>query len=105
MKTLKIGVCKGRHEMPCDYYIFNEEIKFPLDFEMLEIDAYNGLMDALREFEKETSEEYNVQLYITGLTAAVISCLKAFKKCHIYTLELMHYDISSGEYIAQSWGF
>lgn len=94
MKAIKIGVCKGRHEMPCDMYVFNE-IEDPTNVEVIE-------EEAIRFFDKNFTSGLteSVEIYVTGLTVALIVVIKAaFKHCD--EIVLMHYDTKAGTYYPQ----
>lgn len=102
MKTFEIGVCKGRHEMPCNYYVFEGEIENPMDFDGMTLYAWDKLREILKD-SLEKKEKIEVKLYVTGLTAAVISCLKCLNWLNIETINLMHYDTETGIYKGQTW--
>lgn len=95
MKTCKIGVCKGRHEMPCDLFVFENTIEDPTDVEKIEKEAIyffhkNFFNEGVKKFE----------IYVTGLTVALIAVLKAADRfCD--EIVLMHYDIKTGNYYPQ----
>jgi len=94
MKNLKLGLVKGRHELPVEKYIF-ENIENVLDFETLEKEAYTFLKENLINHGK------SVIIYVTGLTSALIACLKALKQLKMECVSLMHYDASSENYKEQ----
>lgn len=94
MKTIKIGVCKGRHEMPCDMYVF-DSIEDPTNVEEIEKEAKaffykNFFNEGVKKFE----------IYVTGLTVALIAVMKAADRfCD--EIVLMHYDTKTGNYYPQ----
>jgi len=82
---MKIGLVKGRHEMPVSEYVF-EQLEDVLDFDGM----YKHALETLRGVD-------HVDLYVTGLTAATAAVIRA---CYEYKcgLVLWHYDVASGEY-------
>lgn len=118
MKKLIIGVCEGRHEMPCTQYIFGQEVD-PLDVISLARTANERLFDLADEAGLEWQEcparvpfqvgyadvytmAYNADcvIYATGLTVAVMAVVKAaFDRFD--GVVLMHYDRESGQYYEQ----
>lgn len=89
-----VGLCEGRHEIPgLEDYIFGE-IEDPMDFEDLEYRAASWI-----EVAKEAGVDL-ISLYVTGLTPALTSVIKACAIRHI-TLELMHYDRENNTYKPQ----
>lgn len=114
-KTIKIGVCEGRHNMPVDGYIF-KKIEDPTDVE--------GLQEIAEEFFQKLWEELphqecsywdengndhfipkidaKVEIFATGLTVAVIEAVKAaLYYCSPWDTIMMHYDASTGNYFPQ----
>ena len=78
-----VGLCEGRHEIPgLNDYIFGE-IKDPMDFKELEYIAGMWVEEANK------AGVDLISLYVTGLTPALTSVIKA---CAIrdLALELMH---------------
>lgn len=82
--TIKIGTVRGRHEMPVDYYVF-EEID-PND--MFRFEIMQGL--AIAEIIKIMDKEYEtlirpddsvctIEIYYTGFTVATFHVLNAIK--------------------------
>lgn len=94
LEILKIGVCKGRHEMPCDFYIFGSEIKDPTDVKSLELEAEASISALVKD------SNTRLEIYITGLTVAVIAVLKAAIKYSVNVVA-MHYDIRTNKYYEQ----
>lgn len=90
----KVGLCKGRHEIPeVDNYIFPETVN-PLDVEGLEKQAgeyFNRLAKG--------SGGVSVDLYVTGLTVALVAAINA--AWGNIDLRLFHYDRDSGTYYPQ----
>lgn len=85
-----MALCQGRHEIPeaTDGSIFGNELN-PLAVEELEAEA-------LRKLEGVRS----LNLYVTGLTVALVAALNA---CRILSIEvtLYHFDRTSGTYYPQ----
>ena len=84
------GVCRGRHEMPVDDYIF-EEITEPMNFIM-------GLYATAAK--KIPQDATRVAIYVTGLTQATLAITAV---CATRNIELWayHYDKETGEYKPQ----
>lgn len=113
-KEIKVGLIRGRHEMPVDKYIFNEDISDVFDYKYMGetirrfIDenmtfgqcmyAYPNQNDytsvmALFSFER-------LVVYITGLTPVTAQLVKECidRGAH---LTLMHFNRDGGEYVPQ----
>ena len=121
MKQLIMGVCEGRHEMPCASFIFNQEVN-PLDVAALEEAAFNRIKSLVEEqgIEWEMGYAYvpfqadmfdvckyryscEAVIYVTGLTVAVMAAVNAARAlCE--SVVLMHYDRESGQYYPQKIG-
>ena len=122
MKNIKIGVIAGRHEMPVDKYIFSgelssEEITNPKGLEIIAKKNFEAIMSELlvsREECEINNSEYgtdsystyklypvDVELYVSGLTVAVIAAAKAVKAIINGNVVLMHYDRESDSYFNQ----
>lgn len=87
---MKLGLCKGRHEIDgVDNYVFPTEVD-PLDVDGLLAQASSAVRGA--DF---------VDLYVTGLTVALVAVINACGLQEI-PLTLWHYDRESGEYYPQS---
>lgn len=94
MTILNLGVCAGRHEMPVTGYIFGEAIADPTNVVELEKLANQ------RVAEIGCGDNTTVNLYVTGLTVAVISAIKALKKVGSKIL-LKHFDAKASNYYTQ----
>lgn len=118
MEEIRVGLVRGRHALPVDKYIFNEELSFPLDYKKLdetvmdfinenvgiglargmgidrELDWGELVCDLIRTGRKE------LVVYVTGLTACTASVIKACA-CNGISLTLMHFDPTTGEYSPQ----
>ena len=88
--TYKMALCEGRHAIPqaTDGYIYPTEVD-PLNTEKLEEDALLAL-SGIKELD----------LYVTGLTVALIAALNACKRLNI-EVTLYHYNRESGDYYPQ----
>lgn len=112
---IKVGVCKGRHEMPCSDYVF-DKIEDPTDVALMRDIANKYFMQFWGKmpfkccyFCDVNSNDVVVQkiaaeleIYVTGLTVAVIEVLQAALHYFSgYNIKLMHYDASTGNYYPQ----
>lgn len=123
MSILNIALCQGRHEITdaVDGAIFRREITDVTDTEGLEEMAFNGLWDAAWRHHKQGEPGYlvtdsnwdgcdmepflicrdlTVNLYVTGLTVALIAALNV---CRVLGLKvtLYHYNRETGSYYPQ----
>lgn len=101
MAKLNIGVIAGRHEMPAEEYIFKGPIKDPTDVDTIQKMVWDFVN------EHPNLSEYDViHLYVTGLTVAVIECLRVIA-CALQNtdthLVLKHYNLSTNTYYDQVW--
>tara|TARA_R110002020_G_scaffold86071_1_gene212255 strand:+ start:746 stop:1162 length:417 start_codon:yes stop_codon:yes gene_type:complete len=120
MFHMKWGLVKGRHEIPdIDGYIFDEPIENPLDFQALAHKAdewaealYSWLdMEWVPEhkfsmtrnelLDLPENEEWNIHIYVTGLTSALIAVLGVFNFWPTTGVTFWHYDRDTGEYVDQ----
>ena len=92
IEAASMALCKGRHEIPeaMDGAIFEKAVN-PLDVDGLEEEALARLSALEINF---------LDLYVTGLTVALIAALNAAKKLNI-AVTLYHYDRESGKYYPQ----
>lgn len=92
---MKIGLIRGRHEIleVEGRYIFIEELD-PTDVKGTEGKAYSVLAAIKRIGEK------HIDLYVTGLTMALVSVMNAAKK-HGMKITLYHFDRETGKYFPQ----
>lgn len=96
-KVHKLGLIKGRHDLPVDAYIL-EEVSEVLDFQEIESKVKKSL-DAYTE--KMLVDSFpHLYVYVTGLTSATI---EVFKYCleQGVLLTFMHFDRESGSYLPQ----
>ncbi|WP_347284029.1 hypothetical protein [Lactobacillus taiwanensis] len=92
MKTIKLGLVKGRHEMPVDEYIL-EEVSDPTNYKAIHAAVYNKL-------DQIVSQDDFVSLYVTGLTIVSIECVQYFVE-HSIEYQSMHFDVKTGTYFSQ----
>ena len=62
-KEIKIGVCKGRHEMPCDMYVF-EEISDPTDVLWMKLESLRFFVNNFGDEFKKREEKIETPLKI-----------------------------------------
>lgn len=87
----KIGLCEGRHEIPgVSDYIFSE-IQDVTNFNKMQAIAFDKLKELKTDF---------VDIYVTGLTAALISTLNAANELNMQ-VNLYHYDRDKDDYVKQ----
>ena len=87
-----MSLCKGRHEIPeaVDGSIFGTEVD-PLNVEGLQAQAMETL---------SALEIRHLDLYVTGLTVALIAALNACRSLGI-TVSLWHFNRDTGKYYSQ----
>ena len=87
-----MSLCKGRHEIPeaVDGAIFGTEVD-PLDVNGLQAQAMETL---------SALEIHHLDLYVTGLTMALIAALNACRSLGI-TVTLWHFNRETGKYYSQ----
>lgn len=98
---LIVGLCKGRHNLPVDKYIYENELN-PLDLEKLNDVALYQLNKILEE-NKIDAAETELVIYVTGLTVALIELIKVAVDLCFYGVVLMHYDRDSDFYYEQTF--
>jgi len=108
-----LGLCEGRHNLPVDGYIFPSTLN-PVDIEGMEKmaverlkelfpnvhTAYWGYPNRLKKDDIWVQFRGRLDLYVTGLTAALIAVINACLKLGIVVM-LWHYDKATGEYYSQ----
>lgn len=101
--SVTLGLCKGRHDMPVDGYVF-DEIPEPTNTAALEKEAYRSIFKYATERSWTTTGDIGsgltVNLYVTGLTTALIAVLNVCRKNNIKVM-LWHYDRETGHYFSQ----
>ena len=122
-KELNLSLCKGRHDIPqaVDGAIFSSEISCITDVQGLENKAFHNIWNAAyrhfrnnesgflrnvpdgewyEENELELVPGLKINLYVTGLTVALIAALNVCKGNKV-DVTLWHYDRESGNYFPQ----
>ena len=98
MKSINLGLVKGRHEIPeVSGYIFNRNVENPSDFTSM----WKVADDFLGDMDMSVKE---INLYVTGLTAALIEVLNVSKEYGI-RVNLFHYNPLDGKYYKQEVKF
>ena len=91
---ISLGLCQGRHSIPqVQNYIFSQEVN-PLDVDGLTRQAVITL------FELKKQGITAINLYVTGLTVALVAVINA-AITHGITLILWHFDRETGSYYPQ----
>ena len=112
------GLVEGRHEIPnVDGYIFGT-IEDVLDFDDLEAqaDVWSAQlfdwffdpkdMDKLNPFfDTEEGADWGINLYVTGLTSALIALLGTYGHWRLTGITFWHYNRDTGEYVPQTWKY
>lgn len=86
--SASLALCEARHEMPVDGSIFGNTIPDPTNVGKLELEARKCL--------KKLDIVY-LDLYVTGLTVALIAVLNVCKSMKI-NVTLYHYNRETGDY-------
>lgn len=90
----KIGLCEGRHPLPVNEYVFGSVIEDPTDVD--------GLEEVAEEFFKNLIPDCLLELYVTGLSVALIAAINAASiYINIKNIVLMHYDSKTNTYYPQ----
>ena len=85
MKELKVGLIKGRHELPVTNYIFEGDIENPLAFQDLFRLANRRVIEIVgAEGDKFNIKEDKLVLYVTGLTQATAAVINACIQTQIH---------------------
>lgn len=93
---MNIGLVKGRHTIPnVDRYLFTEIA------DVTDVKAIEEAADAaIKALPSTISGVLNI--YVTGLTVALIAVLNAVRRDERFTVTLWHFDTATGEYYPQS---
>lgn len=86
---MTLGAIKGRHPLPVDDYVFDEDIK--------DIRDLNFMGDKVHEKLRHCSA---LTLYVTGLTV-VTTEICSYCSYNNIPLTLLHFDRETGEYFPQ----
>lgn len=94
---MNIGLIKGRHKIPevNGLYIFNEPVD-PTD--VIGIDEI--AIARIKQLFNSPDEERSMNLYVTGLTVALVAIINACRMYHI-KLILWHYNRDTDHYFPQ----
>ena len=76
---LNIGVCEGRHEMPCKIFVYGSTIEDPSNITALEQWA-NFVIATIVHYKQ--CGNLTINLYVTGLTMATLSIINAVKRAN-----------------------
>ena len=87
-KTLRVGVCEGRHQMPCTQFIFGTSVD-PTDMVGLQATADA----AVAKFAQDGVQR--LELFVTGLTAATLAVVSAAVKSGM-AVTAMHFNRETG---------
>ena len=88
---MRIALCKARHAIPCNHYVFETDIENVFDFYGLR----NIAIAAIRK-----TTDLHIDLYVTGLTMALGEVINACVMEH-RTLSLWHYNKKTDSYKEQ----
>ena len=101
MRELKVGLIKGRHELPVTNYIFEGDIENPLAFQDLFRLANRRVIEIVgAEGDKFNIKEDKLVLYVTGLTQATAAVINACINNKV-KLDLAHFDRDTNTYKMQ----
>lgn len=103
-KEMNIALFESRHKIPnaCDGSFFDCSISSNLltNPEQLEKLAYSRFVAKQVELGIETTQGLQVNLYVTGLTVALIAVINALANTRV-ELTLWHYDRDTKNYYSQ----
>jgi hypothetical protein len=100
-RTIKVGLIKDRHPMPCTEFIFDKAIDSDHMFNYSYLDSHISefLLNkvCVRSIDNEYHAEKDLCVYVTGLQCVLGSLIKM---CSIYniSLTLMHYNRDTNVY-------
>ena len=105
-EVIKVGLCKGRHPLPVDDYLWEEVVENPFDFKSHEETAMDWVDSHPDIYWEEGSQLSNkvVRVYVTGLTPVLTALINAFTR-HFVKFELAHYNRDTGEFVVQKMLF
>lgn len=98
-RTIYVALCEGRHPIPqaTDGAIFGSVIEDVTAVYRLEEEALKSIQDICSKAGVENC--IHINLYVTGLTVALIAVLNAVRRKMQVTL--WHYNNATGEYYSQ----
>lgn len=96
MLKISVGTVSGRHQLPVQEYVINEEIEDVTDVDSIQkkVNKY------FEENIANVNDKVELILYVTGLTLVVLAIVNACKK-YGCDLVCMHYDRENDCYIGQ----
>lgn len=96
MLKISVGTVSGRHQLPVQEYVINEEIEDVTDVDSIQkkVDKY------FEENIANVDDKVELILYVTGLTLVMLAIVNACKK-YGCDLVCMHYDRENDCYIGQ----
>jgi hypothetical protein len=96
MLKISVGTVSGRHQLPVQEYVINEEIEDVTDVDSIQkkVNKY------FEENIANVDDKVELILYVTGLTLVVLAIVNACKK-YGCDLVCMHYDRENDCYIGQ----
>lgn len=117
--AIMVGLIRGRHPMPVDQFVWEEDISDPTNFAAIRQHAEDWVKDHCRigtchqraidqanvgldPDEITVNKGLPVVLYVTGLAACVTAMLWACAKYGV-PLRLMHFDRDTGSYVPQDF--
>lgn len=86
--TKIMGLCRGRHQMPVEEYVFEDSIEDPMNI---------GRLYAIAD-DMVTSDIDHLYLYLTGLGQAYSQVVKVCEKKAI-SLTVKYYDLKEDRYV------
>ena len=114
MKEIRVGLIRGRHEMPVDEYIFDGPIENVHDYVAIRKHVYDFIFNRVGieykygvGLDQHSYDEVplyrgkaNLVVYVTGLTPVTVELVSECLRNGV-SLTLMNYDTSTGTYRAQ----
>ena len=113
-----VALVKGRHETPATDWVF-DTIEDVHDYDAMNKHAGDYFLELMQsanmalyqssDFQFQTAHDmwFDVRLYVTGLTPALVATLKAWEEMQMrgfqHRLTLMHYDRDTDSYKEQPW--
>lgn len=102
-RTIKVGLVKDRHPMPCSEFIFdNIDPENMFDYNQLDAIIFQFILDkiGIKTINNVNYADHDLCVYVTGLQCALASLIKM---CSIYnvSLTLMHWNKDTNLYESQ----
>lgn len=95
---IKLGMIKGRHDLPVDEHLI-DKVDNVLDFETMRGAVDERLTDLLEPYVINGCR-HSLTLYVTGLSAVLAEVVRWCARSGA-GLTLMHYDFASDSYLPQ----